>query len=68
MDFDSFVITGPSTNTVSIGHYINGQVTDAGDADGLAYSLATNCRTDIFTVGGTSVPSLCGTLSGQHRK
>ena len=68
MDFESLVITGPSTNSVSIGKYTNGVVDAKGIVAGLAYNLAGNCRTDTFTVGGSNVPVLCGTLSGDHSK
>ena len=67
MDFDAFVITGPSTDTISIGKALNGEVSNG--ATGTAYNFAGNCRTDIFTVSGdTEVPPLCGTLTGEHSK
>ena len=67
MDFDAFVISGPSTDTISIGKALNGEVTNG--ATGTAYNFAGNCRTDMFTVsGGTEVPPLCGTLTGEHSK
>jgi hypothetical protein len=66
MDFNSFVIAGPSTVTVSLGKQIGGSV---GAANGIAYSSATNCLTDTFTVTGSSggvPPTICGTNSGYH--
>jgi hypothetical protein len=66
LDFESLVITGPSTDSTSIGKYTNGVVSAQGIVAGVAYNIATTCRTDTFTVGGSNVPVLCGTLSGDH--
>ena len=66
LDFDTFVITGPSTTTTSSTNlkHIGGTFDSAG---GKKVSLRTVCATDIFNVAyATSVPSLCGTLSGDH--
>merc|ERR1719510_408423 len=64
LDFNEFVVTGPSTSTQSIGLQLNGAVVHAG---GKAFSTAGTCRTDTFSVGGApSVPVLCGTLTGDH--
>ena len=64
MDFNEFVLTGPSTSTVSVGYELNGVFVAA---SGKAYSHAGSCRTDTFSVGGApSVPVLCGTLTGDH--
>ena len=64
MDFNEFVLTGPSTSTQSIGLQLNGAVVHAG---GKAFSTAGTCRTDTFSVGGApSVPVVCGTLTGEH--
>jgi len=70
MDFNTFVISGPNTLTVSVFHNIHGNVfaTTAIKA-GQPASLATNCLTDTFTVtgtGGTTPPVICGTNSGYH--
>ena len=68
LDFGTFAITGPSTDTTTIGKIIGGQVTD-GKTAGKAYSSAGRCLTDVFTVSGdVGVPPLCGTLSGEHGK
>ena len=65
LDFTNFVITGPSTVTVSNALMTAGVVASAGKA----VSSRGNCQTDAFTVsGGTIVPELCGTLTGDHRK
>jgi hypothetical protein len=66
MDFNSFVIAGPSTLTVSLGKQLNGAI---GQATGIAYNSATTCQTDTFTVTGTPgavPPVICGTNSGYH--
>jgi len=63
LDFTNFVITGPSTVTVSNALMTAGVVGSAGKA----VSSRGNCQTDAFTVsGGTIVPELCGTLTGDH--
>jgi len=66
LDFNQFVITGPSTASVSVVKTLNGL-----EAAGAAKSMATNtqCLTDIFTVtnpGGISPPAICGTNTGEH--
>ena len=65
LDFDTFVITGPSTNVASVGKQTGGIVTGAGAKQ---FSYKGRCLTDVFTVGGSSVPPLCGTLTGEHSK
>jgi hypothetical protein len=65
MDFNTFVIAGPSTLTVSLGKETGGSVTTAGTA----YNAATNCQTDTFSitgVAGGTPPVICGTNSGYH--
>ena len=67
LDFGTFAITGPSTDTTTIGKILGGQVLDG--SKGVAYSSAGRCLTDVFTVSGdVGVPPLCGTLSGEHGK
>ncbi len=70
MDFNTFVISGPSTVTTSIFYNLQGNViAKPGLAVGQPASLATNCLTDTFTVtgsGGTSPPVICGTNTGYH--
>jgi hypothetical protein len=66
MDFNSFVITGPSTVTYTIGFEIGGSISIAA---GKAFTATTTCQTDTFTItgdaGGTP-PVICGTNSGYH--
>ena len=53
LDFNSFIITGPSTDTLSIGKAIYGQI----DANGkMELNPATSCATDVFTI--TNAPNL----------
>ena len=35
---------------------------------GKGFSYQGQCLTDAFVVGGTNVPTLCGTLTGDHSK
>ena len=46
LDFNTFVISGPSTDTVSIGKILNGQLAKAA---GLEVSNSGRCLTDLFT-------------------
>ncbi|XP_059098987.1 uncharacterized protein LOC131893073 [Tigriopus californicus] len=65
LDFDQFVITGPSTDDTPV------LTTLAGDtaAGGQASTLGGRCLTDTFSVSspsGCAPPSICGTNSGEH--
>ena len=64
LDFDNFVITGPSTVTDTIGNSANGMLAAAGQAT----TNAGRCLTDTFAVtsGSTAPPAICGTNTGQH--
>ena len=67
LDFDSFVITGPSTVTTSIGKATMGVAT----GEGSEIAAATQCLTDTFSVSGTAgttPPTICGTNRGEHGK
>ena len=68
MDFNTFVIAGPSTLTLSLLFESGGsQVADAGKA----VSSATQCQTDTFSITGNpggNPPVICGTNSGYHGK
>ncbi len=69
MDFNTFVIAGPNTITLSVNLESGGSVTNV--APGVAFSLATVCQTDTFSITGVpgSVPPvICGTNSGYHGK
>ena len=60
LDFDTFVITGPSTATVT-GKWLTWVLEPE------VYTTETQCSTDIFGVTGVpSVPNVCGTLTGDH--
>eukprot|EP00095_Tigriopus_kingsejongensis_P003148 snap_masked-scaffold662_size116868-processed-gene-0.8 protein:Tk03148 transcript:snap_masked-scaffold662_size116868-processed-gene-0.8-mRNA-1 annotation:"conserved hypothetical protein" len=66
LDFSNFVLTGPSTQTVSTGLQVGGVLSPAGVNP---VSPATQCLTDSFSVtnpGGQSPPSICGVNSGEH--
>jgi hypothetical protein len=70
LDFETFVITGPSTgsDTQAVdGKAISGVLGNTGKD----INRASKCLTDIFTVtnpGGNSPPTICGINSGQHSK
>jgi hypothetical protein len=70
LDFSTFVITGPSTNTLSTAKQFGGSQM-MGDAAGVLASPATNCLTDTFSVTGSpggNPPTICGTNTGYHSK
>jgi len=64
LDFNTFVIAGPSTSTLSIGKVIEGELNALGDAA----CARGQCQTDTFSVVSPSVtpPVICGTNSGEH--
>ena len=67
LDFNTFVITGPSTLTDTSTKILNG----ATNAGGVEVSTASQCLTDSFSVtspGGSTNPVLCGVNSGEHSK
>ena len=67
MDFNTFVIAGPSTLTPSVFTIAGGSVVGGG----LAASSATQCLTDTFSITGVpggNPPVICGTNSGYHGK
>ena len=65
LDFQTFVISGPSTETTTVVELLNGEValaTKGGDV-----AQAGQCLTDTFSVGNQrTVPSICGTNTGAH--
>lgn len=64
LDFSTFVITGPSTTTLSVGKMISGQTNLAA---GKEVGDVTQCLTDTFTITNqNTVPVICGTNSGFH--
>ena len=69
LDFDTFVITGPTTLSTSFVPVLNGkQVAVLGN--GVSGALTGQCLTDSFSVtnAGSSAPTICGTNSGEHSK
>ena len=66
MDFNTFVITGPSTLTASVVKTVGGSIAPGG---AVPMSSATQCLTDTFTITGVpggSPPVICGTNNGYH--
>ena len=71
LDFNMFVITGPSTETNSEVLLLNGQINAKENGDGVKANFNTNCQVDSFAVsnpGGTTPPTICGTNTGKHSK
>ena len=67
-DFSNFVITGPSTSTVSVGTMLTGEFVDT-VANGEQVTDGTQCLTDTFSITNqVSVPVICGTNTGYHGK
>ena len=65
LDFDTFVITGPSTVTVSVGLFLGGE----GNAGGVAQMDRGQCKSDTFAISNAPhIPVVCGTLTGEHSK
>jgi len=65
LDFNTFAISGPSTLTVSAtGLLFTNGATDS--ANGKEGSQRTRCSTDTFSISHGNVPTLCGTLTGEH--
>ena len=66
MDFNTFVIAGPSTITLSLVFLTGGSVTTAAGAPA---SSLTQCQTDTFSITGVpggNPPVICGTNTGYH--
>lgn len=66
LDFETFVLTGPSTSTRTVVLLVGGDAKTAGDP---LFSTASQCKTDLFSVtnpGGASPPAICGTNSNEH--
>jgi len=67
LDFQSFLISGPSTRTVSIGSIINGDLQQVGAAGLTSVTEAGQCLTDTFSISDqNTVPLICGKNSGEH--
>jgi hypothetical protein len=67
LDFDTFVISGPSTDTtITFSTLAGSPVTFDKGVDA---NLASNCATDVFSItNAQNLPTLCGTLTGDHGK
>jgi len=67
LDFENFVITGPSTLSESVTKVSKGGLLDPNNG-AKALSLATQCLTDTFdvTTDSHNVPTICGVNRGQH--
>ncbi len=68
LDFQSFSISGPSTNTASVTKRLlnSGVVAPAG---AVKVSQFTQCLTDTFSVSnsdGPNPPTICGINTGEH--
>ena len=62
---DTFVITGPSTVSTSIGLFLGGE----GSVAGVAQGDKGTCKSDTFAISGAPhIPTVCGTLTGEHSK
>ena len=69
LDFDTFVISGPSTSTATGEAKISGGVLNT--ASGISATTASQCLTDRFQVtnsGGITPPVICGINTGEHSK
>ncbi len=71
LDFDTFTISGPSTNTISVSKKRDngGPVSQNAGGDDNPVTNYGQCLTDTFSVGnpnGPSPPSICGVNSGEH--
>eukprot|EP00095_Tigriopus_kingsejongensis_P007394 maker-scaffold112_size353035-snap-gene-1.14 protein:Tk07394 transcript:maker-scaffold112_size353035-snap-gene-1.14-mRNA-1 annotation:"PREDICTED: uncharacterized protein LOC103516194" len=66
LDFNTFVINGPSTKTEVTGEAIAGVISASAGQD---INQASRCLTDSFSVtspGSTAPPTICGTNTGEH--
>ena len=67
MDFNNFVIAGPSTLTTSTNLEAGGSIAPGG----VPVNMATECLTDTFSLTGppgSAPPVICGTNTGEHSK
>merc|ERR1711910_243648 len=63
LDFDTFVITGPSTVTVSVGLFLGGEP----NTGGVEQMDRGQCKSDTFAISNAPhIPVICGTLTGEH--
>ncbi len=70
LDFDTFIITGPSTSTDTVTTLVkNSGVVGGKLGQVVPVSAAGQCLTDRFSVtnaGGPSPPVICGTNTAEH--
>ena len=75
LDLDTFVISGPTTVSTSIGRTINGQmingrtINGGATTAGVQVSAQNQCLTDTFSItspGGNTAPVICGRNTGEH--
>ena len=66
LDFNNFVITGPSTQTETVSKILYGTPINIGTE----VANAGRCLTDTFSAlvggGGASPPTICGMNTGDH--
>ncbi len=71
LDFNTFQIAGPSTNTNSVTKVkaMAGVIVESAD---VSVTDSSQCLTDTFSVtnggGGINPPTICGTNTGEHSK
>ena len=71
LDFDTFVISGPVTDTTNTYASATTGIVNGDGTNKKAVSMASRCLDDIFTVsnpGGITPPAICGRNSGSHSK
>jgi len=67
LDFETFSLTGPSSETTAVCDGIFGQCKYNTDAE--TFTTASQCATDLFSItnpGGSSPPAICGTNTNEH--
>ena len=70
LDFNTFVIDGPSSTTATSVVLLGGQPINTA-ANGVTAGIASQCVTDQFSVSnptGRAPSVICGTNSGEHRR
>jgi len=67
LDFNTFVISGPSTSSFTIGSLLNGEIKQAPAVADDVVSESGQCLTDTFSVTNqVTMPLICGTNTGEH--
>lgn len=68
LDFSTFVINQPSTDTLSVSKVLNGEPSAGA---GIPVTTVGQCITDRFyatSPGNQAPPIICGTNTGEHSK